>query len=755
MEDKPLYHNFVLNKDNCDKEPIHKPLAIQGHGHIMCFDRSENYQLIACSEGIEALFQISKEDLWTKPAQSWLPKDIFTIITKMDAIGFWKTENPISITLFGTSYNLIKHIHHHIKYIEIEPGSDDRVTTYQAIQSVKENFQGIDNLDDLYKEMAVRFKTITGYDRVMVYKFDKDNHGHVIAESKETHLSSFLHHHFPATDIPHMARKLFLKNKSRIIPDIHSENRWLIFNPNIENPAPDIDLTYTQLRAISPIHIEYLQNMGVYATYTAAIIVKEKLWGLIACHHYTPKFISYEMRMISEFTATILAQRINEIEKTIYQFNVHKYRNIEQQFITQFHNQIDIGLQLLESSPDDLNNLCNAEGCAIIIEGTEAKIEGIDLSMETLLSIKNWLVQNHKKAVFATHDLSRDMPEIEIPHGISGMISFCLDSEEVIYLFWFRKCQIQTKVWGGIPTKPYEKKTLPDGTMQLSPRRSYEKWEEQVQNIAIPWNDIEINTIQRIREGLLRKEAERMIEKSKSLKEDFERLAFMASHDLQEPLRTVMNYVNYMEKLMEEPYKTKFIPYFEQARMASNRMKLLISDLLQYSRLGQNTTETWIEVPEILEETKEILSSRIKETQAKIEYGNLPSIKADRLEIRQLFQNLISNALKYRKPDIAPKIKIKAAHADNSFVFFVEDNGIGMNEKYHDKIFGMFKRLHSAYQYEGTGIGLAICKKIVEELNGKIWVKSREGIGSTFCFSIHKSLIQTKDGQEIRPYSLG
>ena len=221
---------------------------------------------------------------------------------------------------------------------------------------------------------------------------------------------------------------------------------------------------------------------------------------------------------------------------------------------------------------------------------------------------------------------------------------------------------------------------------------------------------------------------------------ELEQFAYIASHDLQEPLRMVSSFLQLLEKKYKPRLDETAAQYIHFAVDGAERMKALIKDLLAFSRVGSIKQELeWVDVKTVLEETTLILSSAIEESGTIIRCGQLPMIKADRIQINQLFQNLISNAIKYAS-DKKPVIEIRCEENDQYWIFSVKDNGIGINAKYFEKIFVVFQRLHTKSSYSGTGIGLAICKKIVEKHEGRIWVESLEGQGSTFNFTIAKNI---------------
>jgi light-regulated signal transduction histidine kinase (bacteriophytochrome) len=229
---------------------------------------------------------------------------------------------------------------------------------------------------------------------------------------------------------------------------------------------------------------------------------------------------------------------------------------------------------------------------------------------------------------------------------------------------------------------------------------------------------------------------------------ELEQFASVASHDLQEPLRMITSYVQLLEKNYKDKLDKDAGDFINFAVDGANRMRTLIQSLLEYSRVNREKPKEYINLYKVLEDVKKDLAISIEESGAKVIYGDLPVIWGDAVLINQLFLNLIGNAIKFRDEIRPLEIKIEAKKLNHEYLFSVRDNGIGIKEAYGEKIFVIFQRLHPKNKYPGTGIGLAICKKIVEKHEGRIWVESKENIGSTFYFTINADLKRSA-GKEI------
>jgi PAS domain S-box-containing protein len=300
---------------------------------------------------------------------------------------------------------------------------------------------------------------------------------------------------------------------------------------------------------------------------------------------------------------------------------------------------------------------------------------------------------------------------------------------------WEKFSKLEEKVKKGKSICPYEAKRLKKDSTEmyvsvtLSPIKNYEG---KIAGISIIARDI--SKRKKIEEKL-----QDTISKLEHSNNELQQFAYITSHDLQEPLRAIASFT----QLLEKRYKNRLDPdadeYIDFIVDSAVRMKEMIQGLLYYSRVGTRGGEfQLISSEEVLKDTLLNLEAIINENKAKITYDKLPMITGDKLQLVQLFQNLIENAIKFKKPDIPPKIQISARKDEqrNEYIFNVSDNGIGMEPQYTGKIFEVFKRLHTMDEYNGVGIGLAISKRIIERHGGKMWVESKLGTGSTFYFSI-------------------
>lgn len=250
--------------------------------------------------------------------------------------------------------------------------------------------------------------------------------------------------------------------------------------------------------------------------------------------------------------------------------------------------------------------------------------------------------------------------------------------------------------------------------------------------------DIQVRELNRV----LRTKVKELAVSNKEL----EQFAYVASHDLQEPLRMITSFLTQLQRKYDDKLDAKAHQYIHFAVDGAKRMRQIILDLLDFSRVGRADSEIeLVDLNEIINEILILFRKNIEDKKALFVISDLPFINAPKASIRQLLQNLVSNALKYQLPETKPLVEIGFTEKPEYWEFWVKDNGIGISPDYFEKIFIIFQRLHTKDQYSGTGMGLAICRKIVENLGGKLWVESEEGRGSIFYFTVSKASINMKE----------
>ncbi len=737
----------VTTIEELERQAIHNSRQIQPHGMVLVIQEPE-LKIQQASTNCTYAFGITAREIIGKTLEELFDPFQFDLIQRgieRDNLDFinptkmWVRKN-------GGEYVIFDGVFHRnrdgILILELEPAESQEsipfLSFYHLAKASVNQLQATASLKDFCQIIVHEVRKVTGFDRVMLYRFDKDDHGAVVAEEKLPQLESYLNLHFPASDIPKPARKLFSSNWIRLIPDAYAQPVELYPAKNPQTNRP-LDLTLSILRSPYPCHLEYLHNMGVGASLTISLIENGKLWGLIACHHMTPKYIPYELRKACEFLGRVIFAEIanrQESEDYDYRMRLDRLRSQLIDNITQADNFV-AGLIKDES---DFLDLAAATGGAICVNGNWTLV-GETPTEEELNFLVQWLYKNIDEEVFATDSLSKIYPEAEAYKNIaSGLVAMAISRRN--YVLWFKPEVIQTVNWGGDPHNAYETVNT-EGTLHLTPRKSFELWKEEVRLTSLPWSSAEISNIQELRRAIVNivlRQAEELALLARDLElsnSELKRFAYVASHDLQEPLNHVSNYVQLLEMRYGDRLDEDAKDFIGFAVEGVSLMQTLIDDVLAYSKVDTQIGEfTITDVGVALEKALTNLQRRIRQTQAQIQIADsLPTLRADGTQLMQLFQNLILNALKFRS-STPPQIEIKVERREDEWLFSVKDNGIGIDPQFHERIFVIFQRLHTRDEYPGTGMGLAICKKIIECHRGKIWVESELGKGSTFYFTI-------------------
>jgi two-component system, chemotaxis family, sensor kinase Cph1 len=353
------------------------------------------------------------------------------------------------------------------------------------------------SLRALCDETARIFKDVTGYDRVMVYRFDDKGHGEVFSERRKPDLEAYLGNRYPASDIPQIARRLYERNRVRVLADV--EYRPVPLSPR-QSPITgrDLDMSLCFLRSMSPIHVQYLKNMGVAATLVASIVVGGKLWGLVACHHYVPRFIHFEVRAVCELLAETVATRIAALESFVQARAELSVRRLEQRMIEAISRDGDWRMALFDS-PQTLLQPVGATGVALLFED-QVLATGEVPGTQELRAIALWLDGGDRAPVVSTASLGIDEPKFEslVPVA-SGVLAAPISNSLGEYIIWFRPEQIRTVTWGGDPLKPV---VVGDDPTMLSPRRSFAQWHQVVEGTSEPWSVADLTTAKLIGETI-------------------------------------------------------------------------------------------------------------------------------------------------------------------------------------------------------------------------------------------------------------
>jgi two-component system, chemotaxis family, sensor kinase Cph1 len=736
--------NFTLLK----QPSINPLLEIQSHGVVLVLQEPE-LRILQVSDNTIGAFGIAPSRMLGQPLEQVL--DVFQVGQFRAELTKQTLEHSNSTKVWvrksRDNYGIFDAVFHRSPdgclILELEATQkNDNISFLNFYHLAKASIDCLAvtaNLPVFGQIIVAQVRKIAEFDRVMLYKFDLDGHGEVIAEDKVVEMESYLGLRFPAADIPQPARNMFLANRIRAIPNVSDRAVSMIPTINPQTNLPT-DLSRSMLRSTNRCHTEYLQDMGVAASLTISLIKEGQLWGLIVCHHRTPKLLPYELRQACGLLGQVIFDRISIGEDIADYAHRAKLAHVQSLGLERMSRQASFVDALMGVSPN-LLDLFDAGGAAIAVGGKWTTI-GQTPTLTQLEDLLKWLRTDVRDDVFSTDSLSLiNTAAIEFTDIASGMLTISLSPK--IYILCFRPELLQTVNWGGNPYYTHPEICEPNEPVRSSSRRSFELWKELVKGHSHPWKPVEIEAASELRKSIVNSilhQSEELallavnLERSNA---ELKQFAYVASHDLQEPLNQVTSYVRLLETRYGEKLDRDAHEFIGFAVEGVNLMQTLIDDVLAYSQVQIKGVELQlIDADAALERALSHLRRQIEATSAIVKSDPLPTILADPTQLSQLFQNLIGNAIKFRTPNTIPEIQISATQQEKDWLFSVTAKGIGIDPQFSERIFAIFQRLHTREEYPGTGMGLTICKKIVEYHHGKIWVESKLGEYATFLFTI-------------------
>ena len=749
---------------NCDREPIHTPGHAQAHGAVVALDAAEgDLTILQVSANLAHFCGTAPEEILGKGAAALFGPEQITLLR--DAVTEGRLEASPVYLLTGLvggrgPFHITAHTYRGVLTVELEPASDSwgagEAPPYPDAQALLQRalprLLAATTLRAYCRAVCETVQQISGFDRVMVYRFHEDSHGEVIGEviSEADHREPYLGLHYPESDIPKQARALYLLNAIRLMPDALYEPSPLV-PPLCPRSGLPLDMSHCTLRGYSRMYTEYLTNMGSRASMSLAIVRDGALWGLIACHHQTPRWVPYVVRAACKFLTDIVSLQITgkmEGEESEYQGRIlDVHWGLVESMVR--HGAMLSGLtDGAAGRGTTALSLLDVQGCAVLSE-QQCRLLGETPPEEEVRALICWLNDTRpaEEEAWATDALPAAYPPAEgFKDRAAGLLALRVSALPPTgeWVLWFRPEVSQTVKWGGNPHKPYETGPLGD---RLTPRKSFEVWQETVRSRSLPWKAVEVEGACRLRLAIIQVIARRAEELARLNAElsvsnrELQDFAYIAAHDLQEPLRTIQSFGERLERKVGEDLPEEARDALERMLRAVVRMRSLVQDLLEFSRVTTNGESFQpVSLGQVAQQAWADLSSRAEETGGRMEIGPLPTVEADPMQMRQLLQNLIANALKYGRADVPPLITVRGGLTDAAGPgraramcrIEVQDNGIGFEERYAERIFAPFQRLHGRDKYEGTGIGLAICRKIVERHGGRITARSTPGVGSLF-----------------------
>jgi len=715
-----IKNNEPVDLSNCDREPIHIPGSIQPHGALLAFDadgrlavHSDNATtLLGALPSIGAALNESH-------LSPQLRQAVATALLHDD-----QHDDLFGVTLADSKFDVIFSKTDGLTLVEFERYRDVGasleafpVLAQRAIDRIQRQTSTEELLDVVVNEVHA----LTGFDRVMGYRFLPDDSGEVVSERKRADLESFKGQRYPSGDIPAQARRLYVLNPLRLIADV--AYRPVPLTPQI-NPLTDapLDLSRSVLRSVSPIHIEYLSNMGVMASMSISIVVNGKLWGMIACHHMSPYLVPRAVRMSCQLLSQIVSVLV---ERTLSQEHAKaiEYSSTMRRKISDRAMQAGDFLHALAEQHPGFNDLIVSNGGAVAIDGRVETCGTVQPPVQAVLDLIDWLEQNDTPDIFSTDSIVRDIPALA-GQGIaaSGLLAARFHRERSGYVFWFRNEQIDNVRWAGNPQKVYT--TGPLGA-RLTPRGSFTEWKEEVKDKSSAWLPSELEIASQFRNDL----QEIALTKSTLSERARDTLFAMLGHDLRDPLQAIMMAAQLLERQNETDSAKSTLG--KRIVSSSSRMKRLISEVLDVSRiqngLGLSVAPEPTDVGAILQDLVRETMTAHPNLKIDLECSTAGTANVDPDRIGQVVSNLLSNARHHG--DSERPITVHAVGDESRVKISITNHGQPIDPKVIPTLFNPFKAGYRPNRKNPTGLGLGlyIVHEIVSGHNGTIDVRCDDG----------------------------
>lgn len=487
---------------NCDREEIHIPGSIQPHGALLVLELT-SLRVVQAGGDLETLLGASASELLGSTLAGRLSD---SEIEKIATAAGSTVDLPRPRYLFARPYgggnqhvDAVLHASDGFLVLELEPQQEPEPDDSLAlVQSMTRLVQKADKISDVYQAIVDAVRSASGFDRVMLYRFLSDGTGMVEAEALGAGVESYLGLRYPASDIPQQARALYLRNWTRLIGDARYKPAPLISLPG-QAPARPIDLSQSTLRSVSPIHLEYLANMGVAASMSLSLVIDKKLWGLVACHHGAPRFPAYRLRVAFELFAQMVSFQLETKLEAADLGSRLQQKSISEALIKNLSSGSELADGLNRFRPNLLEYI-PASGVALWLDNQFSSF-GETPDEKDVGQLVRWLNQTMTDGVFHTDRLSTFYPAaVPIANKASGILALSVSRSPRDYVIWFRPELTKIVTWAGDP----DKQTVAGAEGgRISPRESFAKWKQQVRLQSEPWTSLDVKTALSLRVSLL------------------------------------------------------------------------------------------------------------------------------------------------------------------------------------------------------------------------------------------------------------
>lgn len=703
----------TVDLDSCDKEPIQIPGSVQPHGVLLVLARDGT--LTHASRNAGSMFaqplllgqRPAATQLWSSAAL----REAAEGMLEDAAIVGHVPPLAVEATIAGLVYDVVLHANAGQLLMEFEPRAaqaSDLASFAVLAHRGMSRLRGLPDIASILAEATDTVRRLTGFDRVMAYRFHGDDSGEIVAEACHEDIAPYLGRRFPASDIPVQARRLYTINTLRLIADVHDTQVAIdAFDP----AAAPLDLSYSILRSVSPIHIEYLKNIGVEASMSVSIVIGGRLWGLIACHHRTAHRVAYAVRMACDVLAGVVAasvQLVLEREANLRRAAAVELRTLVVELgadtdapaVTSSPSRPALGQVLGHVIPHDR---------LLFVHGSVCRHEGIDAAAAGELVA--WLESQPDDLLVMNNLLALPEPLRARLHPLNGMLAMRHDRINRGWIVLMRNEQTATITWSGPPDKAV--RIGPLGA-RLTPDGSLAEWQQQVRGSATPWDPLDLELAQQVMEDVRRATASRAAEMARARSH----LLAILGHDLRDPLAAVRMAAYMLERGSDQAAIGRRIA------ATTGRMGRLIAQVLDMSRLHGGLGLGLVRVrTDIAAFVRALIDENTAAYPAMVIEQNLePTVEAnvDRDRLTQAVVNLIGNARQHGAPGEVVTVTLRTR--GDKLALTVANVAPPLAEPLRKGLFDPLKRGLAANDRNpnGLGLGLYIASESIKGHDGSL-----------------------------------
>jgi light-regulated signal transduction histidine kinase (bacteriophytochrome) len=699
-------HDLAALLTSCDREPIHIPEAIQPHGMLAVYDPASGE--IVATAGDFVVFGAPDAEAIAR----MIGEPLSQIAARVPASGPTAVGNA---ALGGEIFDVIAHRAGPDLVLEFEVSSSalSAAAALGTAQNLAARLDAAQSVTEACQHAADAVHALSGYERIMVYRFLPDGSGAVVAEARNEGVPSLLHHRFPESDIPKQARALYARNHVRVIPDSAYAPAPLEWASG-QAPAERLDMSDCHLRSVSPLHLQYLRNMGVAASASISIMVGGKLWGLIACHHHSPCQLDFVEREMCKHVGQLIGANIAARGRSAEQVEIARLARNREEVLQVLSPAIG---SLEESAARHARQLIRAipaDGVTVCLDGRIESVGSVPppAALRGLLPL---LVPEDEREAFASHSLSAEFPgSAEFAAAASGALSVVVRSEPHFSITWFRAEQVETVNWAGNPHKAVDA-----ATGILTPRTSFDLWRETVTGEAREWSGAEIDAALAMRaaiaEQLDRQELHRLNRQLRHAVSEKEKLIAhkdLLMREVHHRVQNSLQIVNSMLYLQErESGSDEVRGQFELARQRLTAVAMVHRRLWRTDQVGDVRLDTFMD--ELIEELTAVWDPRWRNTITQhIAPVTLSTDKSILLGL--IVTELLTNAVKYAYAGQPGPLLIEGARGDSGVRLIIADRGTGVAADNQHQSFGsrliqtLVQQLGGTLEREDNAPGLRV-----------------------------------------------